>query len=166
MMAFPSWNTPDVIIADLAAVLKQFGTSPTVVAPSGQFWQQIVGLQLQSATDRIYMSLIQRGYTVAPTNQIAAWDAAPSMERQIALYLSLVAGGMLEQVSDTLLKVYESYTDPEKGILANSLITVGGVGQDPLGKYGQAFGGQPSWDGGWKCGGSDIFNPNPHEIHF
>ncbi len=138
-MAITPFVPDSVVLADLAACLKVWD-GEIVAPPDAPFWTQIVQNQHSSATDLIYLRLITRGYT---QEQIALWDLGSEVERQVALYLCLSAGGALEAADVKLLADYKMYVDPDpaKSWFAQVLITIDGIPKDPNDVHGTARGG-------------------------
>lgn len=135
-MAFASFNTLSSLLLQLAAMEKQ-----STSAPSGAYWTPLATLALQRATNRIYAALVARGWTPA---LIAGWDLGPETEMTLACVFALTDAGMLEAADKSLLERYDSILDPEKGLLATVLLTVGGVWKPPDDTPGTVSSGNPA----------------------
>ncbi len=113
--------------------------------PTGPFWTQIVALAHAKAYNIIVERLVRRGYTIA---QILLWDMGPVVERTIALWESLVAGGALNVAPPELMEYWHSFvgggqTKMEESLLSTVLLTVNNVWQGPADQPGTVLAGVP-----------------------
>ncbi len=118
------FNNPAVILEDLTDALAQAGVS--ALEPK---WTAIAQRSQQWAYFQVVAKLVARGYLPA---QVAAWDLGPVAERELAVVRALRAGGMLQAVSDEMLKSFDGWLEELKTVV----VTAGGAFVVPQGTIG------------------------------
>ncbi len=118
------FNSLPAIQQAIADALQQAGISslPNQYSAIAQRSQSL-------AYGYIVRKLAARGFLIA---QITAWDDGANYELQIAVFFALQTGGVLANVSGAFLATFDLRKE-----LDDTIVTIGGVFQDPLGTAGQ-----------------------------